>query len=105
MCLKLSNDIKTLFMSELYGIMLNHEQCLQLKKNLIRDVKDSKRATTSYVVITELNDSNSEDLLDADFDESLALLTNSFRRFAHKRNFQKKKPLVITNKPSLTPVD
>ena len=42
MCLKLSKDIKTLSLSELYGIMLNHEQSLQLKKNLIRGVKDPK---------------------------------------------------------------
>ena len=42
MCLKLSKDLKTLSLSELYRIMLNHEQSLQLKKNLIRDVKDSK---------------------------------------------------------------
>ena len=72
--------------------MLNHEQSLQLKKNLIRDVKDSKStpvalisecfpsATTSSVVITAIDDLNSKDLLDADFDESLALLTNTFRR-------------------------
>ena len=74
MCLKLSKDIKTLSLSELYGIMLNHEQSLQLKKNLIRDVKDSKSttvalisesppsATTSSIIITELDDPNSEDL-------------------------------------------
>jgi hypothetical protein len=97
--------------------MLNHEQSLQLKKNLIRDVKDSKSThvalvsesfpstTTSFVVITELDDPNSEDLSDADFDESLALLTNTFRRFARKSNFQKKKPLAITDKPRSTPVD
>ena len=32
---------------------------------------------TSSVVITELDDTNSEDLSEADFDESLALLTNT----------------------------
>ena len=82
--------------------MLNHEQSLQLKKNLIRDVKDSKNtpvalisesfpsATTFSVVISKLDDPNSEDLSDTDFDESLSLLTNTFRRFARKSNFQKK---------------
>ena len=91
--------MKTLYLSELYGIMLNHEQSLQLKKNLIRDVKDSKSthvtlisepfpwATTSSVVINELDDPNSEDLSDPDFDESFALLTNTFRRFSRKSNF------------------
>ena len=117
MCLKLSKDLKILSQSELYGIILNHEQSGQLKKNLIRDVKDSKStfvalisesppsATTSSVVITELDDPNSEDLSDADFDESLALLTNTFRRFARKSNFQKKKPFAITDKLKSTPVD
>ena len=97
--------------------MLNHEQSLQLKKNFIRDVKESKStpvalvsesfpsATTSSVVITELDNPNSEDFSDADFDESLALLTNTFKRFARKSNFQKKKPLAITDKPISTPVD
>ena len=102
-------------MSELYGIILNHEQSLQLKKNLIRDVKNSKStpvdlisesstsAITSSVIITELDDPKSEDLSDADFDESHALLTNTFKRFARKSNFQKKSPLAITNKPKSTP--
>ena len=98
--------------------MLNHEQSIQLKKNLIRDAKDSKNTSvalvseslplaprTSSVVITELDNTNSEDLSEADFDESLALLTNTFRRFARKRNFQKKSPLAITDKPKSTPVD
>ena len=41
----------------------------------------------------------------ADLDESLAFLTNTFRRFARKRNFKKKSPLAITDKPKSTPVD
>ena len=118
MCLKFSKDMKTLTLSGLYGIMLNHEQSIQLKKNLIRDAKDSKStfvalvseslpsATHTFsVVITELDDTNFEDLSDADFDESLALLTNTFRRFARKSNFQKKKPFAITDKPKSIPVD
>ena len=118
MCLKFSKDLKTLTLSELYGIMLNHEQSIQLKKNLIRDAKDSKSTSvalvseslplaprTSSVVITELDNTNSEDFSEADFDESLALLTNTFRRFVRKSNFQKKSPLAITDKPKSTPVD
>ena len=49
MCLKLSKDIKTLYLSELYGIMLNHEQSLQLKKNVIGDVKDSKSTPVALI--------------------------------------------------------
>ena len=97
-------------MSELHGIRLNHEQSIQLKKNLIRDVKDSKStsvalisetppsATTSSVIITELDDPISDD----DFDESLALLTNTLRRFSRKSNFQKKKPLANTDVRSIS---
>ena len=62
----------------------------------------------SSVVITELDPSDSECLSDidsTDLDESLALLTNTFRRFARKSNFQKPKPLSFTNKPKSTRVD
>ena len=52
----------------------------------------------------ELDDPNSEDLSDADFDESLALLTNTFRRLARKSNFQKKKPLAITSVEKATTI-
>ena len=77
--------------------MLNHEQTKQLKKNLVRDTKDTKStsvalvsksipsATKSSVTITELDTSDSECLSkddSADFVESFALLTNTFRRFA-----------------------
>jgi len=99
--------------------MLNHEQSKMLKKNLIRDTKDSKNtfvalvsesipsATKSSVTITELEPSDSDFLSNNDsavFDESLALLANTFRRFAHKSNFQKPIPLSITDKPKSTPV-
>ena len=101
MCLKFSMNLKTLTVSELYGIMVNHEQSIQLKKNLIKDVKDSKSTPVAFIsesfpsattssVVTELDDPNSEDLSDANFDESLALLTNTFRRLVRKSNFQKK---------------
>ena len=112
----MSKDLKILSLSELYGITLNHEQSLQPKKNLIRDDRDSKStsvalvsesppsATTSSVIITELDDRNSEDFSDADFDESLTLLTNTFRRFARKSNFQKKKPFAITDKLRSNPI-
>ena len=91
-----------------------------LKKNLIRDTKDSKStsvalvsesipsATKSSVIITELDPSNPECLSEddsTDFDESLALLTKNFRRFAQKSNFHKFSPLCITDKPKSTPVD
>ena len=59
------------------------------------------------VTITELYPYESECLSDkysADFDESLALLTNTFKRSAHKRNFHKSIPLSITDKPKSTPV-
>ncbi|KAJ9560426.1 hypothetical protein OSB04_005586 [Centaurea solstitialis] len=42
MCLKMSKDIKTITLRELYGMMLNHEQTKTLKSNLIRDSKDVK---------------------------------------------------------------
>ena len=100
--------------------MLNHEQTKQLKKNLIRDTKDSKRTSVSLisesipsvpkssVTIIELDPSDSECLSynnSADFDESLALLTNTFRRFAPKSNFHNPRPLSITDNPKSTPVD
>ncbi|KAJ9536517.1 hypothetical protein OSB04_un000311 [Centaurea solstitialis] len=118
-CLTMSKDIKTLTLSELYGILLNHEQQKKLKKNLIRDTKDSKStsvalvsdsvptvATPSSVTITELESSDSEmSDSDSDFNESLALLTRSFKKFAKKGNFQRKKPLTLTDKPKTESVD
>ncbi|KAJ9565707.1 hypothetical protein OSB04_001673 [Centaurea solstitialis] len=94
-CLTMSKDIKTLTLSELYGILLNREQQKKLKKNLIRDTKDPKStsvalvsdsvptvATPSSVTITELESSDS-DMTDSDpdFNESLALLTRSFKKY------------------------
>ena len=91
-----------------------------LKKNLVRDTKDSKSTSVvllyesvpsvpkSLVVITELDPSDSECLSEndsADLDESIALLTNTFRRFTRKSNFQKSRPLSLTNKPKSTLVD
>ncbi|KAJ9544642.1 hypothetical protein OSB04_024349 [Centaurea solstitialis] len=117
-CLTMSKDIKTLTLSELYGILLNREQQKKLKKNLIRDTKDSKStsvalvsdsvppiATPSSVTITELESSDSDMSEDPEFNESLALLTRSFRKFAKKGNFHKKKPLTLTDKPKTEPVD
>ncbi|KAJ9557496.1 hypothetical protein OSB04_012110 [Centaurea solstitialis] len=117
-CLTMSKDIKTLTLSELYGILLNREQQKKLKKNLIRDTKDTKSntvalvsdsvptvATPSSVTITELESSDSDMSEDPDFNESLALLTRSFKKFAKKGNFHKKKPLSITDKPKSEPVD
>ncbi|KAI3729555.1 hypothetical protein L6452_18216 [Arctium lappa] len=57
------------------------------------EIIPSQRST---LTITEL-DSESEDLSDPDlseFDESLTLLTNSFKRFARKSNFRKSKGLI-----------
>ncbi|KAJ9542218.1 hypothetical protein OSB04_028724 [Centaurea solstitialis] len=48
-CLTMSKDIKTLTLSELYGILLNSEQQKKLKKNLIRDTKDSKSTSLALV--------------------------------------------------------
>ncbi|KAJ9561066.1 hypothetical protein OSB04_006226 [Centaurea solstitialis] len=117
-CLTMSKDIKTLTLSELYGILLNREQQKKLKKNLIRDTKDTKSnsvalvsdsvptvATPSSVTITELESSDSDMSEDLEFNESLALLTRSFKKFAKKGNFHKKKHLTITDKPKSEPVD
>ncbi|KAJ9557729.1 hypothetical protein OSB04_012343 [Centaurea solstitialis] len=117
-CLTMSKDIKTLTLSELYGILLNREQQKKLKKNLIRDSKDTKSnsvalvsdsvptvATPSSVTITELESSDSDMSEDPEFNESLALLTRSFKKFAKKGNFHKKKHLTITDKPKSDPVD
>ncbi|KAJ9542460.1 hypothetical protein OSB04_028966 [Centaurea solstitialis] len=73
-CLTMSKDIKTLTLSELYGILLNREQQKKLKKNLIKDTKDSKStslalvsdsvppvATPSSVTVTEIESSDSEE--------------------------------------------
>ncbi|KAJ9544500.1 hypothetical protein OSB04_024207 [Centaurea solstitialis] len=118
-CLTMSKDIKTVTLSELYGILLNREQQKKLKKNLIRDTKDSKSitlalvsdlvpaiATPSSVTITELESSDSGlSESDPDFNESLALLTRSFKKFAKKGNFQRRKPLTLTDKPKTEIVD
>ncbi|KAJ9535942.1 hypothetical protein OSB04_un000896 [Centaurea solstitialis] len=117
-CLTMSKDIKTLTLSELYSILLNREQQKKLKKNLVRDTKDTKSnsvalvsdsvptvATPSSVTITELESSDSDMSEDSEFNESLALLTRSFKKFAKKGNFHKKKPLSITDKPKSEPVD
>ncbi|KAJ9546421.1 hypothetical protein OSB04_018964 [Centaurea solstitialis] len=117
-CLTMSKDIKTLTLSELYGILLNREQQKKLKKNLIRDTKDTKSnsvalvsdsvptvATPSSVTITELESSDSDMSEDPEFNESLALLSRSFKKFAKKGNFHKKKHLTITDKPKSDPVD
>ncbi|KAI3693088.1 hypothetical protein L6452_32916 [Arctium lappa] len=118
-CLKLTKDLNSLSLSTLYGILLNYKQSNLLKKNLIKYSKDSKSTPVALVsskiipsqrstlTITEL-DSDSEDLSDtniSEFDESLALLTNSFKRFARKSNFRRNKPLSLTDKPKSTHVD
>ncbi|KAI3718217.1 hypothetical protein L6452_19079 [Arctium lappa] len=118
-CLKRTKDLNSLSLSTLYGILLNYDQSNLLKKNLVKDSKDSKSTPVALVsseiipsqrstlTITEL-DSESEDLSDPDlseFDESLALLTNSFKRFARKSNFRRSKPLSLTEKPKSTLVD
>ncbi|KAJ9557391.1 hypothetical protein OSB04_012005 [Centaurea solstitialis] len=119
-CLTMSKDINTLTLSELYDILLNREQQKKLKKNLIRDTKDSKStslalvsdsvppvsAPSSSVTITELESSNSDiSESDPDFNESLAFLTRTFKKFAKKGNFQRRKPLSLTDKPKSEYVD
>ncbi|KAJ9560221.1 hypothetical protein OSB04_005381 [Centaurea solstitialis] len=84
-CLTMSKDIKTLTLSELYVPPV--------------------AATSSSVTITELESSDSDMSEDPEFNESLALLTRSFKKFAKKGNFHKKKHLSITDKPKSDPVD
>ncbi|KAJ9539161.1 hypothetical protein OSB04_031894 [Centaurea solstitialis] len=50
MCPKMSKDIKTITLSELYGMTLNHEQTKSLKTNLIRDTKDAAKGTSLALV-------------------------------------------------------
>ncbi|KAJ9560541.1 hypothetical protein OSB04_005701 [Centaurea solstitialis] len=116
MCQKMSKGIKTITLSELYGMMLNHEQTKSLKTNLIRDTKDAAKGTSlalisdapqpsqppvSTVTITEIDDSDSDLVSDneIDFNESLALLSKHFKKFGRKGNFRKPKQLSLTNKP------
>ncbi|KAJ9538983.1 hypothetical protein OSB04_031716 [Centaurea solstitialis] len=113
MCLKMSKDIKTITLTELYGMMLNHEQHKTLKSNLIRDTKDVKSTSlalisdspqpsnpVSTVTITEIEDSDSDHVSDTEteLNESLALLSKHFKKFGRKGNFRKSKPLSLTNK-------
>ncbi|KAJ9547733.1 hypothetical protein OSB04_020276 [Centaurea solstitialis] len=97
-CLTMSKDIKSLTLSELYDS----------KSTSVALVSDSVPtvATSSSVTITELESSDS-DMSDSnpDFNESLALLTRSFKKFAKKGNFQRRKPLTITDKPKTESVD
>ncbi|KAJ9560808.1 LOW QUALITY PROTEIN: hypothetical protein OSB04_005968 [Centaurea solstitialis] len=99
-------------------VEINREQQKKLKKNLIRDTKDTKSnsvalvsdsvptvATPSSVTITELESSDSDMSEDPEFNESLALLTRSFKKFAKKGNSHKKKHLTITDKPKSDPID
>ncbi|KAJ9558234.1 hypothetical protein OSB04_012848 [Centaurea solstitialis] len=60
---------------------------------------------SSSVTITELESSDSDMSEDPDFNESLALLTRSFKKFAKKGNFQRRKPFTLTHKPKTEPVD
>src|SRR5581483_10627954 len=103
MCLNMSKDIKTITLSELYGMMLNHEQTKTLKSNLLKDSKDVKSTSlalisdspqtflnpVSTVTITEIEDSDSDPVSDseAEFNESLALLSKHFKKFGRKGNF------------------
>ncbi|KAJ9544864.1 hypothetical protein OSB04_024571 [Centaurea solstitialis] len=48
-CLTMSKDIKTLTLSELYGILLNCEEQKKLKKNLIRETKDPNSTSLALV--------------------------------------------------------
>ncbi|KAJ9552588.1 hypothetical protein OSB04_016633 [Centaurea solstitialis] len=120
-CLTMSKDIKTLTLSELYGIVLNHEQQKKLKKNLIRDTKETKSNSlalvsdsvptesvpSSSITLTELESYVSKKIsdIDSDFNESLAFLTPTFKKFARKGNFPRRKPLALTEKPKSTLVE
>ncbi|KAJ9557774.1 hypothetical protein OSB04_012388 [Centaurea solstitialis] len=93
-CLTMSKDIKTL--------------TLNSKNTSVALVSDSvpNVVTPSSVTITELESSDSDmSDSDPDFNESLALLTRSFKKFAKKGNFQRRKPLILTDNPKTESVD
>src|SRR5581483_5493372 len=92
MCLKMSKDIKTISLSELYGVMLNHEHHKTLKSDLLRDTKDVKSTSlallsnssqpsnpVSIVTITKIEDSDSDHVSDTEteLNESLALINKA----------------------------
>src|SRR5581483_11457873 len=61
---------------------------------------------SSSVTITELDSSDSDlSESDSDFNDSLAFLTRTFKKFAKKGNFQRRKPLTLTDKPKTESVD
>ncbi|KAJ9547260.1 hypothetical protein OSB04_019803 [Centaurea solstitialis] len=108
-----SQDTKSITLSELYGMMLNHEQHKTLKSNLIRDTKDVKSTSlalisespqpsnpVSTVTITEIEDSDSDHVsnTETELNDSLALFSKHFKKFGRKGNFRKSKPLSLTNK-------
>ncbi|KAJ9539010.1 hypothetical protein OSB04_031743 [Centaurea solstitialis] len=73
---------------------------------IIQDGSVPTVATPSSVTITELESSDSDmSDSDPDFNESLALLTRCFKKFAKKGNFQRRKPLTLSNKPKTESVD
>ncbi|KAJ9545017.1 hypothetical protein OSB04_024724 [Centaurea solstitialis] len=86
----MSKDIKTITPSELYGMMLNHEQTKYLKTNLIRDTKDAAKDDCDSDLVSDN---------EADFNEALALLSKHFKKLGRKGKFRKPNQLSLTNKP------
>ncbi|KAJ9556718.1 hypothetical protein OSB04_011332 [Centaurea solstitialis] len=95
-CLTMSKDIKTLTLSELYGILLNREQQKKLKKNLIRDSKDTKSNSVALVSDSVLTvatpSSNNKDNLgkfDSKSDDGIFLgyssISKTYRVFNKRR--------------------
>ncbi|KAJ9564858.1 hypothetical protein OSB04_000824 [Centaurea solstitialis] len=108
-CLTMSKDIKTLTLSEMYGILLNREQQKKLKKNLIRDTKEPKSntvalvsdlvtpvATSSSVTITELESSDSDMYRKSQFAPSSA--KSSSKNPKYQRLKEKYKKMKIQRK-------
>ncbi|KAJ9557485.1 hypothetical protein OSB04_012099 [Centaurea solstitialis] len=80
------------FMEALPEYWEKYTMCLKMSK----DIK-----TITLMTITEIENSDSDPVSDneIEFNESLALLSKHFKKFGHKGNFRKSKPLSIINKP------
>ncbi|KAJ9544417.1 hypothetical protein OSB04_024124 [Centaurea solstitialis] len=103
-----NSEVVTKFMEALPEHWETYTSCLTMSK----DIKTLTLSELSYccyslsVTITELESSDSDmSDSDPDFNESLALLTRSFKKFAKKGNFQRRKPLTLTDKPKTESVD
>ncbi|KAI3692485.1 hypothetical protein L6452_32301 [Arctium lappa] len=101
---------KTIISMDLPDKVFHSIMHLKTSKEMWETICVQYEGTTEIQETRKINllDSESDDLSDPDlseFDESLALLTNSFKIFARKSNFRRNKPLSLTEKPKSTPVD